>query len=198
MTYQYNMGLGCPLIRTHMVTSCPSTTDRSLIVTYWRRSRNKNDYWRHFTQLEQLAPVFLYCLIQTATITGYSTKEGRPFKCLKRVNFLRSYQECRRLPEPCVNISLWFWSTKIQTFLQRTEILLIRCDWATDIHGYIQVCVWLLHTLCGSNKTRYLFNTNQILTIVEVLLYLFVFFTEYGYRSVTKQKFRFGEKKAIY
>lgn len=55
LTYQYSMGLGCPLIRTHMVTSCPSTTDWSLIVTYWRRKGNKNDYRKHFTQLAQLA-----------------------------------------------------------------------------------------------------------------------------------------------
>lgn len=89
MTYQYSMGLGCPLIRTNMVTSCPSTTDWSLIVTYERRSRNKNDSKKHFTQLAQLACVFLYCLMQKATISGFSTEEGRPVKYLKRVNFFK-------------------------------------------------------------------------------------------------------------
>lgn len=69
-----------------------------------------------------------------------------------------SHQKCRGFPESCVNNLPWLWDSKIHAFLQGTEILLIRCNRAADIHGHTQVSFGLLYRLYESNMVTLCLN----------------------------------------
>lgn len=63
-----------------------------------------------------------------------------------------SHQECRGAPESSVNTLPGLWTSKIQAFLQRAEILLVRRDWAADVHRHAQASFYFLHGLCNINS----------------------------------------------
>lgn len=114
--------------------------------------------------------------------TIHSKRESQLGRHIYSAMYCKSHQERRGFPELCINSLSWLWPSKIHAFLQRTEILLIRCNRAADIHRNAQVSFRLLYIPYKSKQVLVFFVFFMLWfgrTLLAIMSYMYLSFCLY-------------------